>query len=78
MGFGADGTAGPGYEHGLEWSLVHGSNGGCCGARQGDGRLRAWGKAPPLQPPGENTADHHDQAGHQDSGQPGLGARSGT
>lgn len=60
MGFVAARAVGPGYKRGVEWPLVYGGNGGCCGACQADGLLRAWGKAPPLhslrekcsQPPG--------------------------
>lgn len=76
MGFVADGTAGLGYEHGLEWPLVCSGNEGCCGACQADGPLRAWGKPPPLQLPRENAVNYQVLAGHQDSAQPGHGARS--
>lgn len=78
MGFVAARAAGPGYKRGVEWPLVYGGNGGCCGACQADGLLRAWGKAPPLHSLRENAVNHQVLAGHQDSAQPGLGVRFST
>lgn len=78
VGFAAGRAVGLGYECGLEWPLVHGGNGGCCGARQAGGLPGAWGKAPPLQPPGANAVDAQVPAAQQGWAQPGLGARSST